>query len=232
MKLVTVAGPPSAGKTSVILRTVEHLRAKGLQIGIVKFDALSTSDHLQYEKVHLPVQVGLSGNLCPDHFFVSNIEDCFNWGLRNKFDLLISESAGLCNRCSPHIKGVLSISVVDNLAGINTPKKIGPLLKLADIVVIAKGDIVSQAEREVFAFNVRLANLKAEIIFVNGITGQGSFDLSLHIGNAVEAAKLTGEKLRFSMPAALCTYCVGETAIGEDYCRGNIKKMNFKEAAV
>ena len=169
MKLVTVAGPPSAGKTSVILRTVEHLRETGLRIGILKFDALSTSDHLLYEKANLPVQVGLSGNLCPDHFFVSNIEDCFNWGIRHNFDLLISESAGLCNRCSPYIKGILSISVVDNLAGINTPRKIGPLLKLADIVVIAKGDIVSQAEREVFAFNVKLANPKAEIIFINGI---------------------------------------------------------------
>ncbi len=29
-------------------------------------------------------------------------------------------------------------------------KKIGPMLKAADIVVITKGDIVSQAEREVF----------------------------------------------------------------------------------
>ncbi len=45
-------------------------------------------------------------------------------------DLLIAESAGLCNRCSPHIQGVLAICVVDNLSGIHTPRKIGPMLKL------------------------------------------------------------------------------------------------------
>lgn len=232
MKLVTFAGPPSAGKTSVILKTISHLTNKQIRIGIVKFDALTTSDHLRYQEAGLPVQVGLSGNLCPDHFFVSNIEDCFNWGVKNGFDLLITESAGLCNRCSPHIKGILSISVVDNLAGINTPKKIGPLLKLADVVVIAKGDIVSQAEREVFAFNVQLANPRAEILFVNGITGQGAFDLSLHLENAPEIAALNESRLRFPMPAALCTYCVGETAIGEEYCRGNIKKIQFKEVPI
>ena len=66
-------------------------------------------------------------------------------------DLLITESAGLCNRCSPYLKDIKAVCVIDNLSGINTPKKIGPMLKLADVVVITKGDIVSQAEREVFA---------------------------------------------------------------------------------
>lgn len=71
--------------------------------------------------------------------------------------MLIAESVGLCNRCSPHIEGALAVCVVDTLSGVQTPRKIGPMLKLADVVVITKGDIVSQAEREVFAFNVRLA---------------------------------------------------------------------------
>lgn len=227
MKLVTFAGPPSAGKTSVIIKIIEHLQAQ-MNIGVIKFDALSTSDHLLYEKAGIPVQVGLSGSLCPDHFYISNIAHCFDWGVSQGFDLLITESAGLCNRCSPHIKGVLSISVVDNLAGINTPKKIGPLLKMADVVIIAKGDIVSQAEREVFAFNVKLANPKAKLFFVNGITGQGAFDLSLLIADAVTTAKVDGERLRFPMPAAICTYCTGSTVIGDKFAFG--KKMVFKES--
>lgn len=102
-------------------------------------------------------------------------------------------------------------------------------MKLADIVVITKGDIVSQAEREVFAFNVRLANPKAEIMFVNGITGQGAFDLSYYLHSAAEVDALEGKKLRFSMPSAVCPYCVGETVISKDYQRGNAKKMIFKE---
>lgn len=65
------------------------------------------------------------------------------------------------------------VCVVDALAGVHTPKKIGPTLRLADLVVITKGDIVSQVEREVFAYHVRLANPGARALFCNGITGQG-----------------------------------------------------------
>ncbi|WP_269849007.1 hypothetical protein [Methanosarcina horonobensis] len=52
------------------------------------------------------------------------------------------------------------------------------MLKLADIVVITKGDIVSQAEREVFAYRVRQVNPRGMIVQINGVTGQGSFYLA------------------------------------------------------
>ncbi len=229
MQLITVAGSPSVGKTSVILRLAEILRQQGLAVGIAKFDSLSTSDDALYEQKGFPVAVGLSGALCPDHYFVSNIEDCLAWGRRQRLDLLISESAGLCNRCSPHIAGVMAICVVDALAGVHTPKKIGPMLRLADLVVITKGDIVSQVEREVFAYHVRLANPGARALFCNGITGQGVAELARAVGQAPATDTLTGSRLRFPMPAAVCPYCVGETAIGETHQRGNVKKMRFAD---
>ncbi|ABW17785.1 GTP-binding protein [Alkaliphilus oremlandii] len=227
MKIVTVSGPPSSGKTSITLKVIEILKREAFKIGVVKFDSLSTYDDILYEKTGVKVKVGLSGNLCPDHFYISNIEDCVQWGISEELDMLISESAGLCNRCSPHIKDVLSICVIDNLSGVNTPKKIGPMLKLADIVVITKGDIVSQAEREVFAFRVKQANPRASIIFINGITGQGSYDLAVKLKEAKAFNSLENKRLRFSMPSALCSYCVGETRIGEEYQSGNIKKMKI-----
>ena len=141
--------------------------------------------------------------------------------------MLISESAGLCNRCSPHVRGVLAVCVIDNLMGINTPKKVGPMLKMADIVVITKGDIVSQAEREVFAFKVRQANSKARILHVNGITGQGAFELTTLLRGAAEVPTLEGAILRFTLPAALCSYCLGETRIGDDFQEGNIRKIRM-----
>jgi len=151
MNLIIFSGPPSSGKTSVILKSIASLRQCGIDVGVVKFDCLHTDDDRLYEKAGVPVKKGLSGALCPDHFFASNIEDVVKWGNRESLDILITESAGLCNRCSPYLAGVKGICVIDNLSGINTPKKIGPMLKTADIVVITKGDIVSQAEREVFA---------------------------------------------------------------------------------
>jgi Ni2+-binding GTPase involved in maturation of urease and hydrogenase len=225
MQLITVSGPPSSGKTSVLLNVIKELQNSGKKVGVVKFDCLTTDDHHTYQALDIPVRVGLSGNLCPDHYFVSNIEDCVQWGVAEKLDVLISESAGLCNRCSPHIKEVLAICVIDNLMGINTPKKVGPMLKFADIVVITKGDIVSQAEREVFAFKVRQSNAKAQIMHVNGITGQGAFELSTLFHDSDHTETLNEGVLRFTMPAALCSYCLGEVKIGEEYQRGNIKKI-------
>jgi Ni2+-binding GTPase involved in maturation of urease and hydrogenase len=227
MKLVTVAGPPSCGKTSVILRVAEGLAAAGVKLGVVKFDCLFSDDQQRYEAAGIPVVTGLAGGLCPDHFFIANIEAAVQWGRRRGFDVLISESAGLCNRCSPHIREVLAVCVVDNLSGVHTPRKIGPMLKSADVVVITKGDIVSQAEREVFAFRVRQVNPRAAVLPVNGLTGQGSLLLQRHVEAAPLIAALDGERLRFSMPAALCSYCLGETRIGQDCQIGNVKTMDF-----
>jgi Ni2+-binding GTPase involved in maturation of urease and hydrogenase len=225
MKLITVSGPPSSGKTAVLVNVIKALKTGNHKMGVVKFDCLSTDDDSTFESLDIPVRTGLSGNLCPDHFFVSNIEDCLEWGEALQLDFMISESAGLCNRCSPHIKNVLAVCVIDNLMGINTPKKVGPMLKYADIVIITKGDIVSQAEREVFAFKVRQSNQHAKIMHINGITGQGASELASLFYEAPETVSLNGGKLRFSMPASLCSYCLGETKIGKEFQLGNIKKI-------
>ncbi len=230
MNLVTLSGPPSSGKTSVILKTIEAIKKRGLKVGVVKFDCLYTEDNLLYEKAGIPVKKGLSGSLCPDHYFVSNIEEVVKWGIKENLDLLITESAGLCNRCSPYIKDVKAICVIDNLSGINTPKKIGPMLKTADIIVITKGDIVSQAEREVFASRVQLVNSRATLIFVNGLTGQGAYELSTLVYDKHQALEtVKGKELKFPMPSALCSYCLGETRIGEKYQMGNVRKMDIGE---
>lgn len=230
MNLIIFSGPPSSGKTSVILKSIISLKKQKLAVGVVKFDCLYTDDDKLYEKAGIPVKKGLSGALCPDHFFASNIEDVIKWGIKQKLDLLITESAGLCNRCSPYLTGVKGICVIDNLSGINTPKKIGPMLKSANIIVITKGDVVSQAEREVFAARVSAINPKAIIMHINGLNGQGAYELStLLYDKAQDLTCVEGMKLRFAMPSAMCSYCLGETRIGKDYQMGNMKKMNWEE---
>lgn len=229
MKLITVAGPPSAGKTSMILKALAHSRRDGLRVGAVKFDCLGGRDGDLYRAAGVPVLTGFSGNHCPDHFFVTNIERCAEWGRKHGLDLLISESAGLCNRCAPHIRGFMAVCVLDNLSGVDTPAKIGPMLKTADLVVVTKGDIVSQAEREVFAFRVRQVNARADIMFADGITGQGSLEIATLWRDAPDDAPLTGGRLRFSVPSAVCSYCFGQTHIGEGFQNGVIRVMPIEE---
>jgi len=209
MRLITIAGPPSSGKTSVILRAIDCLKKEGLKAGVIKFDCLTSFDQVRYTESGVPNHVGYSGKICPDHFYVANIEEAVQWGLRTGLDIMITESAGLCNRCSPYIEGVSSVCVIDNLSGVNTPKKLGPMLRYADVVVVTKGDIVSQAEREVFAFNIRQINPRADVLFVNGITGQGAFLLARFMKEANEVKGVTDKRLRFTMPASVCFYCTG-----------------------
>ena len=230
MNFVVVSGSPSSGKTSLILKVAEALKQRNIKVGVVKFDCLYTDDDILYEKAGIPVQKGLSGALCPDHFFASNIEEVVQWGVKSELDLLITESAGLCNRCSPYLKDVKGICVIDNLSGINTPKKIGPMLRAADIVVVTKGDIVSQAEREVFLAKVSSVNPRAISMHVNALTGQGAYELSTLIYEKEEnITTVNGMELRFPMPSALCSYCLGERRIGESYQMGNVRKMNIGE---
>lgn len=228
-KLITVVGPPSSGKTSVIIKIIEALAAEGLKVGVIKFDCLSTQDKILFQEKRIIVKVGISGNMCPDHYFVSNILDCLHWAQGSGLDMLISESAGLCNRCSPHIKGVLAVCVIDNLSGVYTPQKIGPMLKLADLIIVTKGDFVSQAEREVFTFRIRRSNLGAMIVHVNGITGQGAYEVGQLFKQAEDITQLEIGKLRFSVPAATCSYCLGQTRIGDHFQMGNVRKMNLTE---
>jgi Ni2+-binding GTPase involved in maturation of urease and hydrogenase len=227
VRLVTVAGPPSCGKTSVMARTCGQLMAGGTSCAVVKFDCLQSRDAAVYERAGVPAVVALSGGLCPDHFFATNLEEAFAWAGETGAGCCVIETAGLCNRCSPHIRGALGLCVVDNLMGIDAPEKIGPMLRTADLVVVTKGDLVSQAEREVYRHRIRQMNGRAVIRHVNGLTGQGCQDLAAVLAQAPDIGSVAEMRLRFSMPAAVCSYCLSETRLGARYQKGNVKKAEF-----
>lgn len=112
----------------------------------------------------------------------------------------------------------------------DTPRKVGPMLRTADLVLVTKGDIVSQAEREVFSYRIRQAAPRARLLFVNGITGQGAWEVSrLWQTEAPDDAPLTGSRLRFSVPAAVCSCCLGETRIGEEFQHGIVRKIEIDD---
>lgn len=227
MRLVTVAGPPSCGKTSILSRACAELTQRGRTCAVVKFDCLQTKDDDIYAAAGIKATAVLSGGLCPDHFFATNLEEAFAWAEDSGAECCVVETAGLCNRCSPHLRGVLAICVIDNLMGIEAPKKIGPMLRLADLVLVTKGDLVSQAEREVYRHRIRQMNPKALIRHVNGLTGQGCRELAEVLGMAPAVESVTDMRLRFAMPAAVCSYCLSETRLGSRYQKGNVKKAVF-----
>jgi Ni2+-binding GTPase involved in maturation of urease and hydrogenase len=225
MKIVIIAGTPGAGKTAILLNSIKHLKNQGKNIAVVKIDCLYTEDHIRFQKLGVPTLLGLSKDMCPDHFTIYNLGEMVEFAGDNNSDMLIIETAGLCHRCAPYTNNSLGICVIDATTGPNTPLKVGPFLSTADIVVITKGDIVSQAEREIFRERVLEMNPGCRIIEANGLTGKGAAELSKCFEDAVDFND-DEEQLRHNAPFSICTLCVGETRIHQKYHRGVIRHIN------
>ncbi len=150
LKMVVVAGTPGSGKTSVLMHAVKDLLRAGQKPALVKIDCMWTEDDARFKRLEVPVAVGLSKDMCPDHYAIYNFDEMLEWTKAQGSDILLNETAGLCLRCAPYPDKALAICVIDVTTGPNSPLKVGPLLTTADVAVMTKGDLVSQAEREVF----------------------------------------------------------------------------------
>ncbi|MHC1631034.1 MAG: GTP-binding protein [Methanotrichaceae archaeon] len=224
MKLVVIAGTPGAGKTSVQIHTMEVLIRAGMKPAVVKVDCLWTEDDLRFKRLGVPVAVGLSKDMCPDHFSIYNVDEMLDWAKSQRADVLLNETAGLCLRCAPYPDKCLAVCVIDVTTGPNAPLKVGPLLTTADVAVVTKGDIVSQAEREVFRERILEANPRCRIVEANGLSGKGSAELAEMIKKSIEATD--DMKLRHNPPLGICTLCTGELRVSREYHRGVLRHLD------
>lgn len=224
MKLVVVAGTPGSGKTSVLMHTLVDLKKAGFHPAVVKIDCMWTEDDTRFRRFDVPVAVGLSKDMCPDHYAIYNIDEMLEWAKSQGADILLNETAGLCLRCAPYPDRALAVCVIDVTTGPNTPLKVGPLLTTADVVVMTKGDLVSQAEREVFRERIIEANPKCRIVEANGLSGKGSSELVELIRSWPE---ISGDMvLRHNPPLAICTLCTGELRTSKEHHRGVLRHLD------
>jgi Ni2+-binding GTPase involved in maturation of urease and hydrogenase len=222
--MTIVAGTPGSGKTSVLIAAVRAMKEKDFHPALVKVDCLWTDDEKRLAVLKVPIKVALSKDMCPDHFAIYNTEGMLDWAQSAGADLMLVETAGLCLRCAPYTDRCLAVCVIDATSGPNTPLKIGPMITTADVVVVTKGDMVSQAEREVFRERVLEANPTCALVEANGLTGKGASELADII---VSSGEVTDEmRLRHTPPLAVCTLCGGETRVGKKYHRGVLRHID------
>lgn len=211
MKFVIFAGTPGSGKTSTIKHIIKELQVD-FKLFFAKFDCLQTSDNEKITREYnIPSVKKLAGELCPDHYTALEIPKLIKE--HQDKDIIILETAGLCLRCSPYIEEGLGINVLDITSG--DPSRYGPILTQANVVAVSKGDLISQAEREIFRAKISKVNPKAKIIEVNGLTGEGAVDIAedIALSSNIENETLT---LKHSMPSAICGYCYGNKVISEE----------------
>lgn len=224
MKLVIIAGPPSAGKTALVKQIVANLQHE-LKIAFLKIDVVKA-----YEDVELEREYGIltkkiySGDLCPDHAGVMVLGDAVEWAGQNDVELFIVESAGLCLRCSPYLNQGLGIVVLSSISGIHAPEKMGAMVSLADIAVVTKIDLVSQAEREVLIQKIREIHPRVILLETNALQGtslQRLYDLIRRSAD-IDPDQLV---LKGNPPLGTCTICVGKKDIGWKKHFGVVKRL-------
>jgi Ni2+-binding GTPase involved in maturation of urease and hydrogenase len=213
MKIAICSGPPTTGKTSVLRHSIRKLLDKGETVAFLKIDVqFAEEDEQLAAEFGIPTRKVYSGELCPDHCSVMVLGDAIQWADENECSILLVETAGLCLRCAPYVDGGLGICVLEATSGMNLPLKVGPMLSLADVTVVTKGDLVSQAEREVFRARIQDIAPMTQIREANALYGIG-------IDPLVEAILETPDAqedllLRGSPPVGTCTICVGKKEVG------------------
>jgi len=196
----------------VLKQVIKKLRDKGLSMSYLKIDVQFTDEDEVFQKQFgIPTKKVYSGELCPDHCNVMVLGDAIEWALDIKSDILFVETAGLCLRCSPYIERSLGIVVLEATSGMNLPRKIGPLLALADVAIVTKIDLVSQAEREVFRANI-LKAARPDIIETDALHGINMDRIVQRIESADDTT--APYMLRGNPPVGVCTICVGKKEVG------------------
>ena len=226
MKLIIIAGPPSAGKTAVTRQIIRHFigtkKCAFLKIDVVR----AFEDEELRDEFHIPARKIYSGDLCPDHTGIMVLKDALSWAEGLGTDIFIVESAGLCLRCSPYVTQSLGIVVLSSVSGMNSPLKMGPMISLADVAVITKTDLVSQSEKEVFREKTKEVAPAIDIIETNAIQGTGLRYLMRSIDALADIVDASTIVLRGIPPLGVCTICVGKREIGWQNHFGVVRKLD------
>ena len=224
MKLVMCAGPPTSGKTMVLRQVARRLLAKGIRLAYLKIDVqFADEDELFRTEFGIPARKVYSGELCPDHAGVLVLGDAVKWAAREGADTLLVETAGLCLRCAPYIEGSLGIVVLEATSGMNLPRKIGAMLTLADIAVVTKIDLISQAEKEVFRANI-IDAAGIDVLETDALHGIGIDRIAARVERARELKEPM--MLKGSPPMAVCTICAGKIQIGSEHHFGVLRTLD------
>ncbi|MDH4286376.1 MAG: hypothetical protein OEV26_03030, partial [Gallionella sp.] len=103
------------------------------------------------------------------------------------------------------------------------PRKIGAMLTLADIAVVTKIDLVSQAEKEVFRANI-IDAAGIDVLETDALHGIGIDRIAARVERAQEIKEPM--MLRGSPPVATCTICAGKREIGWEHHFGVLRTLD------
>ena len=170
---VNIMASPGAGKTSVIMQTINRLKDK-VRIGVIEGDISSSVDAETISKEGIPaIQINTGGGCHLDANMVSNALPGLPLG---EIDLIFIENVG--NLICPagydlgDRKRVIICSIPE---GDDKPIKYPVIFHNVDIVLLNKFDLLPYVKFDVYAFYKAVRNIKQnlKIIQLSCVTGQG-----------------------------------------------------------
>ncbi|MGD2205134.1 MAG: hydrogenase nickel incorporation protein HypB [Anaerolineae bacterium] len=170
---VNVMASPGAGKTSLILRTIEALQGR-LRVGVIEGDIASRVDADKVAETGAPVVQINTGGGC--HLDAPQIQNAMGELPLDEIDLLFIENVG--NLVCPsgwdlgeHLRVVIS-SVPE---GHDKPIKYPGIFVKADALLLNKTDLAPYLDFDAEAFRtaIRAVNADAPLFELSCKTGQG-----------------------------------------------------------
>ncbi|MFH1627889.1 MAG: hydrogenase nickel incorporation protein HypB [Pseudomonadota bacterium] len=171
--LINLMSSPGAGKTSLILKTLEGLKNE-LRIGVIEADIDSMVDAEKVAAQGAATVQLRTGGFC--HLDASMVEKGLNSMDLGELDLIIIENVG--NLVCPAefdtgaIKNVMILSVPE---GDDKPLKYPLMFSVCDVLLVNKMDYLHLSDFDVVAMRERVLNLNRQIkIFeISAKTGEG-----------------------------------------------------------
>jgi hydrogenase nickel incorporation protein HypB len=170
---VNVMSSPGAGKTTLILKTVEALGGKA-RIGVIEGDVSSSIDAEKLGKAGVPVIQINTGGGC--HLDAGMVNAALHNLPLNDIDILFIENVG--NLICPggfDLGEALRVVILSTPEGDDKPHKYPLLFSRAQAMVVSKSDLLPHVTFDLDEFRrvFQGMNQKATLFTVSGITGEG-----------------------------------------------------------
>lgn len=171
--LLNLMASPGAGKTSLLLRTIESLKGE-LNIGVIEADIDSVVDSEKVVKAGIPAVQLRTGGFC--HLDASMVQQGLDALALSTLDLVLIENVGNLVCPAEFDTGATKKAMILSIPeGDDKPLKYPLIFSVCEALVVNKIDYLplSDFNMNVFKERVRMLNPKIEIFELSCKTGEG-----------------------------------------------------------
>ncbi len=186
---VNIMASPGAGKTSLIMNTINNLKDK-MRIGVIEGDVASSVDADKINALGIPViQINTAGGC---HLDANMVEYALNGLPLDAIDLLFIENVGNLICPNAFVLGEdRRVMIASTPEGDDKPLKYPAMFADSDVVVLNKTDLTPHLDFDDAAFRQTVTGLNPDVVIfpVSCKTGAGLDDWYAWLTAAVRGKK-------------------------------------------